>query len=148
MESPFRCPGFPEVWCFDANTELDYSDPRKALGNPVCVPAHSNALRTFLRERPHLSSVWAGLLANVTTLPEDNLERWRTHLRAIQLVNVLCETPEGDPLVIAFHAKFVKGAADDAQFHALLQAGLGKAGDVRAQVDDETAKLLARLRVA
>ena len=60
MESPFRCPGFPEVWCFDANTELDYSDPRKALGNPVCVPAHSNALRTFLRERPHLSSVWAG----------------------------------------------------------------------------------------
>ena len=43
----------------DANTELDFEDPARALGNPVGVPGHSNALRTFLRERPLLRSVWA-----------------------------------------------------------------------------------------
>ena len=113
-----------------------------------CAQGRECLLATFLGDGLAKLDKLKAILANVTTLPEDNLERWRTHLRAIQLVNVLCETPEGDPLVVAFHAKFVKGAADDAQLHALLQAGLGKAGDVQAQVDDETAKLLARLRVA
>ncbi|KAJ1455956.1 hypothetical protein M885DRAFT_518858 [Pelagophyceae sp. CCMP2097] len=50
--------GYPEIWCLDANTELDFADPRCLRGNACAVPQHANALRTFLREREPLRSVW------------------------------------------------------------------------------------------